>query len=289
MGGAHPALVAHGGAPRHPTTLDCHQTTAACSRHEVYNKGMGAWNSAHFEPCLGRIVPQASRLPTCVSARRSQTRSAMQQCTLRPNFTRRYAALLHFRRTLTLWWWSLLSTTPHCKVQRRAWGHLRLLMPGGSRMLLGGVWVTGGQGIVSFTARNLRCSPSIKPLPSSCNPPLQPSYNSVERRAFEQLLRQVQSIPSQPSVLLLQVYPWWQAFGDGVTHGLFYREPESEMTVMAQASGRPSRLPCTAPAVYEAFGLASLPMKRQDGLLLGCSLCSTTTSLWSPCGRRLGA
>ena len=67
---------------------------------------------------------------------------------------------------------------------------------------------------------------------------LQQLYNSVGRRGFEQLLRRLQAMPSQPSLLLLQLYPWWQAFGDGVTQGLYYREPENQMTVLGQASGR---------------------------------------------------
>jgi len=33
-----------------------------CSQHELYNKGMSAWNSAQFEPCLEHIVPEASRM-----------------------------------------------------------------------------------------------------------------------------------------------------------------------------------------------------------------------------------
>lgn len=65
---------------------------------------------------------------------------------------------------------------------------------------------------------------------------LQPQYNSVGRRGFEQLLRRLQAMPSQPSLLLLQLYPWWQAFGDGVTQGLYYREPENQMTVLGEAS-----------------------------------------------------
>ncbi|PRW61062.1 hypothetical protein C2E21_0336 [Chlorella sorokiniana] len=40
--------------------------------------------------------------------------------------------------------------------------------------------------------------------------------------------------PSQPTLLLLQYYPWMRSFGDGVTQGLYYREPETEMTVIGQ-------------------------------------------------------
>lgn len=57
-------------------------------------------------------------------------------------------------------------------------------------------------------------------------------YSSSERRAYEQVLRHVLRLPKAPAVLMLQVYPWHQGGGDeGVTAGLFYREPEGQQTV----------------------------------------------------------
>jgi hypothetical protein len=60
------------------------------------------------------------------------------------------------------------------------------------------------------------------------------SYASPQRRTYEQMLRRMLQRPSQPTLLLLQYYPWMRSFGDGVTQGLYYREPETEMTVIGQ-------------------------------------------------------
>ncbi len=35
--------------------------TLFCRQHEMHNKGMGAWGSEGFEPCLDRIVPQVGQ------------------------------------------------------------------------------------------------------------------------------------------------------------------------------------------------------------------------------------
>lgn len=123
----------------------------------------------------------------------------------------------------TLWWWNLQSTTPPSYKSRHAcqlWG-------------VAVEWQGAG------TCRSPSASLLVKPH-SCCRHvfSVQPSYNSAVRRGFEQLLRRLQAMPSQPSLLLLQLYPWWQAFGDGVTHGLYYREPENQMTVLGQASWR---------------------------------------------------
>ncbi|KAI7846321.1 hypothetical protein COHA_000158 [Chlorella ohadii] len=114
-------------------------------QHELYNKGMSAWNSAQFEPCLEHIVPEGADLV-----------------------------------------------------------------------------------VVEFAINDASLQRSEARLPAG------PSYDSPGRRAFELLLRRLQAMPSRPAVLLLQMYPWWQAFGDGATQGLYYREPETEMTVLAQ-------------------------------------------------------
>ncbi len=64
----------------------------------------------------------------------------------------------------------------------------------------------------------------------------QVSYASPQRRTYEQMLRRMLQRPSQPTLVLLQYYPWMRSFGDGVTQGLYYREPETEMTVLGQVS-----------------------------------------------------
>ena len=65
---------------------------------------------------------------------------------------------------------------------------------------------------------------------------MQVTYASPQRRTYEQMLRRMLQRPSQPTLLLLQYYPWMRSFADGVTQGLYYREPETEMTVLGQAS-----------------------------------------------------
>ncbi len=62
------------------------------------------------------------------------------------------------------------------------------------------------------------------------------SYASKFRRGYEQLLRRLLLLPSKPAVILLQAYPWWMSFGDGFWQGLYYREPETELTVLGQVS-----------------------------------------------------
>ena len=60
-----------------------------------------------------------------------------------------------------------------------------------------------------------------------------PRFTSPERRTFEQLLRWLLLMDNRPAVMLLQVYPWFQASGDGVIKGLFYKEPEAQFTTLA--------------------------------------------------------
>lgn len=74
---------------------------------------------------------------------------------------------------------------------------------------------------------------------AACLTPVAPllpqySYTSRFRQVFEQLLRRLLQLPSKPAVLLLQHYPWWRSPRDGVPQGLYYREPETEMTVLGQ-------------------------------------------------------
>jgi hypothetical protein len=54
------------------------------------------------------------------------------------------------------------------------------------------------------------------------------------RQAYEQLLRALLALPGQPAVVLLHHYPWHKAAGDGATEGLFYIEPELQLTTFAQ-------------------------------------------------------
>ena len=65
---------------------------------------------------------------------------------------------------------------------------------------------------------------------------MQVTYTSKWRRSYEQLLRRLMLLPSKPAVLLLQAYPWWMSFGDGLWQGLYYRKTETEMTVLAQVN-----------------------------------------------------
>ncbi|KAI3428300.1 hypothetical protein D9Q98_006679 [Chlorella vulgaris] len=58
-------------------------------------------------------------------------------------------------------------------------------------------------------------------------------FTSLERRSFEQLIRRLLQYPGRPAILLLHHYAWWEAPGDGVDRGLFYRQPEGQLTEMA--------------------------------------------------------
>lgn len=48
-----------------------------------------------------------------------------------------------------------------------------------------------------------------------------------------QVVRQLLSYPSQPAVVLLHTYAWWEARGDGLDRGLFYHPPEQDLTLFA--------------------------------------------------------
>lgn len=61
-------------------------------------------------------------------------------------------------------------------------------------------------------------------------------YNSTERRSFEQLLRRLLARKRPPAVVILHHYAWWYSPGDGVDRGLFYREPESALSVFSNVS-----------------------------------------------------
>lgn len=59
------------------------------------------------------------------------------------------------------------------------------------------------------------------------------SFTSSGRHSYEALLRQLLSLPSRPAVVLLHHYPWWKAAGDGLSSGLFYREPEGQLNTFS--------------------------------------------------------
>jgi hypothetical protein len=62
------------------------------------------------------------------------------------------------------------------------------------------------------------------------------AFTSSARTSFEEMLRRLLAYPSSPAVVLLHHYPWWKAEGDGLTRGLFYREPEGQLTTFSQVS-----------------------------------------------------
>ncbi|KAL4854367.1 hypothetical protein ACK3TF_004885 [Chlorella vulgaris] len=65
-------------------------------------------------------------------------------------------------------------------------------------------------------------------------------FDSFERREYEQLLRRVLRLPSQPAVVLLHSYAWLLAAGDGVTEGSFYTNTEGQLATLAQFYDVPS-------------------------------------------------
>ncbi|KAI7846340.1 hypothetical protein COHA_000177 [Chlorella ohadii] len=64
--------------------------------------------------------------------------------------------------------------------------------------------------------------------------------NSLERRAYEHLLRRLLSLDSRPAVVLLHAYQWWRAAGGGMTSGFFYKEPEQQLTTLSHYYDVPS-------------------------------------------------
>ncbi|KAL4442042.1 hypothetical protein ABPG77_011303 [Micractinium sp. CCAP 211/92] len=59
-------------------------------------------------------------------------------------------------------------------------------------------------------------------------------FTSIERRSFEQLLRRLLSYPGRPAVMMLHHYSWFDSVGDGLNQGLYYAEPESQLSTLAQ-------------------------------------------------------
>ena len=63
-------------------------------------------------------------------------------------------------------------------------------------------------------------------------------YAPLANPALLQVVRQLLSYPSQPAVLLLHMYAWWEARGDGLDRGLFYHPPEQDLTLFSHVRRR---------------------------------------------------
>lgn len=59
-------------------------------------------------------------------------------------------------------------------------------------------------------------------------------FTSIERRSFEQLLRRLLAYPGRPAIMMLHHYSWFDSAGDGLDQGLYYAEPESQLSTLAQ-------------------------------------------------------
>lgn len=212
------------------------------------NKGMGAWNSERFEPCIARIVPEVGALELgrrllCWAA--GGWGGAVDRC-------ERWAA-------------------PACPAFLKQLKQPSLPSPGCCRTRTWW-WCAGGRelpsrGAVEGCTRAARVGehsvgeshprPATSLYMQTARPRLQPThpqvefaindmvpsqpwllYNSSERRAYEGIVRHLLRMPRAPALLLLHVYPFNQAGGDGVTEGLFYREPEGQLTVLAHVRAR---------------------------------------------------
>lgn len=82
-----------------------------------------------------------------------------------------------------------------------------------------------------------RLPPRAVSLEFTVNEAANSPYQSPERRSFEQLLRRLVSRKYQPAVLILHSYGWWNSFGDGVDRGLFYQQPELQLTAFSHVRG----------------------------------------------------
>ena len=69
------------------------------------------------------------------------------------------------------------------------------------------------------------------------NEPADVLFNTPQRKGFEQLLRKLLQLPSQPAVVMLHHYAWWFNQGDGASYGLFYRPAENQLGVFGEVSG----------------------------------------------------
>lgn len=63
------------------------------------------------------------------------------------------------------------------------------------------------------------------------------AWTTRGKGAYEGLLRSLLALPGAPAVVLLHHFPWFKAAGDGRSAGLFYREPEGQLTLLSQVRG----------------------------------------------------
>lgn len=63
-------------------------------------------------------------------------------------------------------------------------------------------------------------------------------WTSQSKEAYEWLLRSLLALPGAPAVVLLHHFPWFKAAGDGLGAGLYYREPEGQLTLLSHVRGR---------------------------------------------------
>lgn len=118
------------------------------------------------------------------------------------------------------------------------------------------------------------------------------AFTSTPRHAYEQLLRSLLDLPSAPAVALLHHYPWWKAAGSGATAGLFFREPEGQLTTYSQVGVGGWRWFCGAPPPI-CHSLTTPPRCRHDNpphpTPPNPTDRSTTTHRRCRCGPRPGA
>jgi hypothetical protein len=76
------------------------------------------------------------------------------------------------------------------------------------------------------------------------------AYNDIapiewaRQRSYEQLLRKSLALPSQPAVLLLNHYAWWQASAEGATEGAFHARIEHMLSTLASVGALLQRKTC---------------------------------------------
>lgn len=175
----------------------------------MHNEGVPAWSSGTFEPCLGSIVPRVSCL-ACTHCVGLSVRKPLA-----------HPAPTHMRTQdadLVVVEFAVNDYAAPDVSGQKCPAPVWMALATRHAMLLSLPW---------FADIN---TPAVR-----LNP--QYSYTSKARRCYEQLLRRLLRWPSQPTVLLLQYYPWWRSLGDGILDGLYYREPETEMTVLGQVKG----------------------------------------------------
>lgn len=94
---------------------------------------------------------------------------------------------------------------------------------------------------------------------------------SPERKYFELLLRRLLASPAAPAVLVLHHYGWWEAAGDGLDRGLFYREPESALSALSHFYDVPT------------VSVRAAAWRLMQAGLMGFKVRSGALGLWSTC------